>query len=142
MGYEIKVSLADFRSEMRNDAKRRASQDYCTQFYYVVPAYLVAKDDVPCDCGLFYYADGLFWIIKRAPGKTGTLPAEVAILTEVFSRHCEQEYEEVESLQIPNWMIGRTPNRPLLFQFDVSAVAAKMACVSSQSQVDFDGVPF
>lgn len=50
-GYEIKVSRGDFRQ----DDKWHLYLQYCNKFYFVVPAGLVKKEELPDDVGLIYY---------------------------------------------------------------------------------------
>ena len=51
IGYEIKVSRNDFKQ----DNKWHLYLQYCNEFYFVVPAGLVTKDELPDNVGLIYY---------------------------------------------------------------------------------------
>lgn len=50
-GYEIKVSRSDFQ----RDNKYHLYLQYCNEFYFVVPAGLLKKEEIPDDMGLIYY---------------------------------------------------------------------------------------
>lgn len=50
-GYEIKVSRSDFLQ----DDKWHLYLQYCNKFYFVVPAGLIKKEELPDDVGLIYY---------------------------------------------------------------------------------------
>lgn len=50
-GYEIKVSRGDFLQ----DDKWHLYLQYCNKFYFVVPAGLIKKEELPDDVGLIYY---------------------------------------------------------------------------------------
>ncbi len=50
-GYEVKVSRGDFL----RDGKYHLYLQYCNEFYFVVPAGMVKKEEIPDDIGLIYY---------------------------------------------------------------------------------------
>lgn len=50
-GYEIKVSRSDFQ----RDNKYHLYLQYCNEFYFVVPAGLLKKEEIPDNMGLIYY---------------------------------------------------------------------------------------
>lgn len=50
-GYEIKVSRGDFLQ----DNKWHLYLQYCNEFYFVVPAGLITKEEIPENVGLIYY---------------------------------------------------------------------------------------
>lgn len=52
IAYEIKVSRADFLSEIETPNKRAAAIDWFTQFYFAVPSGLVKPEELPAGCGL------------------------------------------------------------------------------------------
>lgn len=56
IGYEIKVTRADFLSEIRKGNKQDASRKLCSQFYYVVPGLSVCRpEEVPEWAGLLVW---------------------------------------------------------------------------------------
>lgn len=68
VGYEIKVSRADFRTELKKPGKRMNAVDLCNEFYFATPADLVQVHEVPEDCGLVWVAEsGRTTVKKRAP---------------------------------------------------------------------------
>lgn len=61
-GYEIKVSRGDFLQ----DNKWHLYLQYCNEFYFVVPAGLITKEEIPENVGLiYYYPDTTVLRIKR-----------------------------------------------------------------------------
>ena len=50
--YEIKMSRADFRTELKNPLKRRIGMRFSNEFYFVTPAGMLKAEDVPADSGL------------------------------------------------------------------------------------------
>ncbi len=54
MVHEVKISRADFWADVRAD-KWRKYQPFCSQFFFVCPAGMVNKDEVPKDAGLIFY---------------------------------------------------------------------------------------
>lgn len=68
VAYEIKVTRADFRSEMRKPEKRAGAMALSHQFFFATPPGLVKRDEIPADCGLVEVtAGGEVKVIKRAP---------------------------------------------------------------------------
>jgi hypothetical protein len=70
--YELKVSRADFRNEIKQPLKRRIGMRYSNEFYFVTPAGLLELGEVPVDCGLIEAGAASFaeWkiLIKRSAG--------------------------------------------------------------------------
>lgn len=83
--YEVKVSVSDFRNDFKKQTDKQLAKMYeaaghafdskrkhdclegrCNQFYFVVPAGLVDKSEVPDNCGLIYFENGKFSIVKLA----------------------------------------------------------------------------
>lgn len=168
IGYEIKTSLQDFRNELKNPEKRQAVARHCTSFYFAVPIEMILPKDVPSDCGLLYFEDGWIYVAKAAPTRSSESVFEVEIreFWEGKARREEEQQIEMEesqrrdekdsreqgliwesdgldsAIQLPHWMLPRF-YRPMLFQLDVRAVAAKMAAaVLPAMEFDFDEVPF
>ena len=50
--YEVKVSRADYQSELRQPLKRRPGMRFSNEFYFLTPAGLLKHEEVPADCGL------------------------------------------------------------------------------------------
>jgi hypothetical protein len=50
--YEVKISRADFLTELRHPLKRRIGMRYSNEFYFVAPAGLFEVTEIPAECGL------------------------------------------------------------------------------------------
>jgi hypothetical protein len=50
--YEVKISRADFLSELKRPLKRRLGMRFSNEFYFVTPPALVDMREIPCECGL------------------------------------------------------------------------------------------
>lgn len=50
--YEVKISRADFLTELKQPLKRRIGMRYSNEFYFVTPACLVEAREIPPECGL------------------------------------------------------------------------------------------
>jgi hypothetical protein len=50
--YEVKISRADFLSELKRPLKRRIGMRYSNEFYFVTPVALVSTAEIPAECGL------------------------------------------------------------------------------------------
>lgn len=60
--YEVKVSRSDFKG----DGKWNLYLQYCNEFYFVCPAGMITKEELPLDVGLiWYYPDKDKVITKR-----------------------------------------------------------------------------
>lgn len=61
--YEVKISRADFLSELRHPLKRRLGMRFSNEFYFVTPGGLLDTSEVPVDCGLIEagYASDKEW---------------------------------------------------------------------------------
>lgn len=62
IGYEIKVSRADFM----HDQKHPHYMSTCHLFYFVVPKGIIQKDEVPETVGIMEYNNGKLRIVKKA----------------------------------------------------------------------------
>ena len=62
-GYEIKCSRADFRG----DHKWRDYLPYCHQFYFVAPARLIDKREIPAEAGLLWAHPNRLTAVRAAP---------------------------------------------------------------------------
>lgn len=82
--YEIKTSRADFKNDFKKSRIVKFSKEEgdetevwkheeiekgsykANKFFFVVPDGLVKPDEVPANCGLIYYKDGVFKTVKIA----------------------------------------------------------------------------
>jgi len=55
IGFEIKVTRADFLREIQDSEKRRPAMGLCHQFYYVTPRRLLRPSEIPEGCGLIEF---------------------------------------------------------------------------------------
>lgn len=151
VAFEIKTSIADFRNELKNPEKRMAVMRNCTQFYFVTPFNLVRPEDIPDDCGLLWYSlhdvDLCFYPKKTIPG--------VSIPCQIYdARMRDRRLEEIEdealngwtfsdAFPFPVWMLPGWRIKPLRFQMDVSATAARYPTARiPEIFIRFDEVPF
>lgn len=65
IAFEIKVSRSDFLSEVANPEKRQQAITHSNEFYFVVPAGLVAVDEIPMECGLMVARGQGLRIVKK-----------------------------------------------------------------------------
>lgn len=65
ISYEVKVSVADFRSDVTS-AKWKAYLDFSYGVVFAVPKGLITKQDIPNNCGLMTF-NGEFWNTVKRP---------------------------------------------------------------------------
>jgi hypothetical protein len=70
--YEVKISRADFRRD--SAVKQREARLFSDQFYYVTPAGLIHKDEVPDWAGLIEYDGKTFKTVIQAPYRDKDAP--------------------------------------------------------------------
>ncbi len=119
IGYEIKVSVSDFR----RDGKWPTYLDYCHEFYFVVPWGLIDKAECPEAAGLMYATKNLSRLItkKKAPRRespvglvdlmTYVLMWRTRVRSEYGGRRPEQEFWR-------EWMARKEEDR--VFGYDVA----------------------
>lgn len=66
-GYEIKISRADFQSDIRSGKWRKYLLGV-ERLYFCVPAGLVKKNEVPPECGLMYRNEHHWYTVKAPHG--------------------------------------------------------------------------
>ena len=67
-GHEVKVSRADWLTELADPSKAEAIKRYCDHWWLVVPDRSIVRDDLPDDWGLLAFGrDGKLRIVRRAP---------------------------------------------------------------------------
>ena len=76
LGFEIKVSRADFLSELKDMGKSDEIMSYCDKWYLVVPsAEIVKEGELPKNWGLLVLKDGkLIQKVRAIPTKTTPMP--------------------------------------------------------------------
>jgi hypothetical protein len=71
--YEIKISKSDFNNDFNKKCGKTNKHDLikdgkrCNRFYFVCPKNLISISEIPDYCGLIYYENKKFIIIKNAP---------------------------------------------------------------------------
>ncbi len=63
--YEIKISRADFMSDIRSE-KYKQYEQWCERGYFAVPRGLVAKEEVPTGWGLMLRGDKGWYSVKQS----------------------------------------------------------------------------
>ena len=63
--YEVKISRADFRCELKHPLKRRIGMRYSNEFYFVVPGQMLTLAEIPPECGLVEIGQATFEQWKR-----------------------------------------------------------------------------
>ncbi len=85
-GYEIKVSRTDFLSDIRSE-KWRKYLPSVERLYFCVPAGLVAKGEVPAECGLMYRGPERWYSRRRAPVTSMRPERYGTLMTALLFRH-------------------------------------------------------
>ena len=73
--YEVKVSRADFLSDIRSD-KWRGYLPHCNRFYFAVDAGVAKKDEIPEPAGLMVHGDKGWYTSKGAKPQKHEIPVE------------------------------------------------------------------
>lgn len=98
-GIEIKVSLGDFRREIKDPAKAEELAQYCDYFIIAAPKNLIARADLPMAWGLLEFDEDGSGRMNVAPTKT---PAKeigrplLAAIMRASSRGIDKESNEAE----------------------------------------------
>lgn len=98
-GYEMKMSVADYRMEFKKTGRdNRRRPNY---FWFVVPENLIAVTEVPDDAGLLYFHRMYFKVAKPAPRlhrEKATDADVIRVLTSVHWRHWD-----IEMAKLRDW---------------------------------------
>lgn len=86
-GYEIKVSRGDFLQ----DAKWHLYLQYCNEFYFVVPAGLISKAEVPDNVGLIYYYPETNILRKKKKALWRNIEEPVGVYKYIIFSRLEQD---------------------------------------------------
>lgn len=93
-GYEIKISRSDFQ----RDNKYHLYLQYCNEFYFVVPAGLLKKEEIPDNMGLIYYYPESGKLLKKKRALYRQIEEPVGIYKYIIYSRLEQDrtpfYEE------------------------------------------------
>lgn len=86
-GYEIKVSRSDFQ----RDNKYHLYLQYCNEFYFVVPAGLLKKEEIPDDMGLIYYYPETGKLMKKKRALYRQIEEPVGVYKYIIFSRLDQE---------------------------------------------------
>jgi len=76
--YEVKVSRADFLSDLANVEKRLGYSTLSEYFFHAAPRGLIALDELPAECGLVEeVSEGDFLVSRRAPKRKCAMDAKL-----------------------------------------------------------------
>ncbi len=93
-GYEIKISRSDFQ----RDNKYHLYLQYCNEFYFVVPAGLLKKEEIPDNMGLIYYYPETGKLLKKKKSLYRQIEEPVGVYKYIIYSRLEQDrtpfYEE------------------------------------------------
>jgi hypothetical protein len=100
-GFEVKVSRADWLTELRDPEKAEAFKPYCDHWWLVVPDTGIVRDDLPEGWGLLAVArGGVLRVRKRAPKldrqpmPTGMTAAWLRAVAKTACRNAPNESED------------------------------------------------
>lgn len=106
LAYEIKVSVADFRSDVTS-GKWQNYLRYACGVIFAVPAGLIGKDDVPPGCGLIVRHENV-WRTVRKPtlSKLDSLPRDawIKLLIDGMEREVERYRIKERSAVMNQWI--------------------------------------
>lgn len=86
-GYEIKVSRSDFQ----RDNKYHLYLQYCNEFYFVVPAGLLKKEEIPDNMGLIYYYPETGKLMKKKKALYRQIEEPVGVYKYIIYSRLEQD---------------------------------------------------
>lgn len=96
-GFEIKVSKADFRSEIENPDKSVAVQQYCDHWWVVAPAEAVDETLLPKTWGWLRVDNSRLVVAKQAP-ELDAKPVTRSFMAALVRRANEVDASEVDKL--------------------------------------------
>lgn len=65
--YEIKMSRSDFLADFKKKCRQTDSKKAGWKFYYVCNGNFIKPEEIPDNCGLIYYINKKFKVIKNPP---------------------------------------------------------------------------
>ena len=86
-GYEIKVSRSDFE----RDPKWHLYLQYCNEFYFVCPAGLIKKEELPDDVGLIWYNPENKKLLKKKKALWRNIEPPVKMYEYIIYSRLEQD---------------------------------------------------
>lgn len=85
-GYEVKISRADFLSDVRGE-KWRKYLACVERLYFAVPNYMVEPSEVPPECGLVYRGSKSWRWHRKAPARSLSPERRAGFVTSLLFRH-------------------------------------------------------
>jgi len=82
--YEIKVSRADFLSDIRSE-KWKGYLEHCHRFYFAVPSGMVKKEEIPSGAGLIVRGETGWSTVKASEIRYGEIPY-TTLLSLIFAK--------------------------------------------------------
>lgn len=82
--FEIKISRADFLSDIRSE-KWRSYLPHCHRFYFAVAAGVATKDDIPAEAGFMVRGPKGWTTRKAAPPQSQEIPPQT-LLSLIFAK--------------------------------------------------------
>lgn len=95
-GFEIKVSAADWRNELKDPGKAEAIQRYCRYWYVVAPKDVVPIEEVPDAWGLIECSAKQTRATRAAPANGDALPPDVLLLCAILRAASESSVPRCE----------------------------------------------
>ncbi len=86
-GYEIKISRSDFQ----RDNKYHLYLQYCNEFYFVVPAGMLKKEEIPDDMGLIYYYPETGRLVKKKKALFRKIDDPIGVYKYIIFSRLERE---------------------------------------------------
>lgn len=111
-GYEIKVSRGDFLQ----DAKWHLYLQYCNEFYFVVPAGLISKEEVPDNVGLIYYYPETGTLRKKKKALWRDIEEPVGVYKYIIFSRLEQDrlpFYESRAEYVKDYLEDKSKKRKL-----------------------------
>jgi len=103
--YEIKVSRADFLSDIRT-GKWRSYLPRCHRFYFAMPAGMVNINEIPEEAGWIVRGDRGWKMMKAAPVRETEIPKEMLLsllFTKQKNRHAKQHRDLIGDRYDYSW---------------------------------------
>jgi hypothetical protein len=99
IGYEIKVSRADFLAEMRDPFKRCNIEAECTETWFVAPMGIIKPEELPQGWGLLEIKGDRFFATLKPEWRENANPRRV--LGQIL-RHLMRHPSKLNGPQVPN----------------------------------------
>ena len=109
--YEIKISRADFLSDIRSE-KWKGYLEHCHRFYFAVPSGMVKKEEIPKEAGLIVRGETGWTTVKAANNRYGEIPY-TTLLSLLFMRqrinHSKRNREAIAEFQTASYVSIHAP---------------------------------